>query len=209
MTKENFIKNMHNYRFVGLVASVIFTAIAMAVCINNSVFTSIQPKQYSICDDVYDKISDCKAIRCSTGTLYYTGYDYYVHKNVVAHYYYSLENGKCTIFLVNNHVAGETATATLDRLNFRANIRHGDTYLRQLLENMAADLDWNYYSLANYTNTFIVSQYHYNVPWLISMIALTVAGVVSTAYFFVAYQRFKKGKNKEAKSTNQTHEAHN
>ena len=183
-------KKLHNPRYTGFIASLIFTITALTTCLTNSVFTSIYPKHYTISEDTYDTISTKKAINCTTDTLYYSGYDYYVHGKAVAHYYYSLNDNTCTIFLINNKLAGgSTPLLTLESQTFSANIRHGDTYLRQLLEYMASDLDWNYYSLAKYSNTYIISQYHYNLPWLILMISLTVTGACFTIYFHVTFKK--------------------
>lgn len=183
-------KKLHNPRYTGFIASLIFTITALTTCLTNSVFTSIYPKHYTISEDTSDTISTKKAINCTTDTLYYSGYDYYVHGKAVAHYYYSLNDNTCTIFLINNKLAGgSTPLLTLESQTFSANIRHGDTYLRQLLEYMASDLDWNYYSLAKYSNTYIISQYHYNLPWLILMISLTVTGACFTIYFHVTFKK--------------------
>ena len=183
-------KKLHNPRYTGFIASLIFTITALTTCLTNSVFTSIYPKHYTISEDTFDTISTKKAINCTTDTLYYSGYDYYVHGKAVAHYYYSLNDNTCTIFLINNKLAGgSTPLLTLESQTFSANIRHGDTYLRQLLEYMASDLDWNYYSLAKYSNTYIISQYHYNLPWLILMISLTVTGACFTIYFHVTFKK--------------------
>ena len=183
-------KKLHNPRYTGFIASLIFTITALTTCLTNSVFTSIYPKHYTISEDTSDTISTKKAINCTTDTLYYSGYDYYVHGKAVAHYYYSLNDNTCTIFLINNKLAGgSTPLLTLESQTFSANIRHGDTYLRQLLEYMASDLDWNYYSLAKYSNTYIISQYHYNLPWLILMVSLTVIGACFTIYFHVTFKK--------------------
>lgn len=183
-------KKLHNPRYTGFIASLIFTITALITCLTNSVFTSIYPKHYTISEDTFDTISTKKAINCTTDTLYYSGYDYYVHGKAVAHYYYSLNDNTCTIFLINNKLAGgSTPQLALESQTFSANIRHGDTYLRQLLEYMASDLDWNYYSLAKYSNTYIISQYHYNLPWLILMISLTVTGACFTIYFHVTFKK--------------------
>lgn len=189
---------LHNPRYTGFIASLIFTIAALITCLTNSVFTSICPRHYTVSGNTFDTIGNKKAINCTTDTLYYSGYDYYVHGKVVAHYYYSLNDNTCTIFLINNRLSGGSSPQlTLGSQTFSANIRHGDTYLRQLLEYMSSDLDWNYYSLSKYTNSYIISQYHYNLPWLIMMISLTVISTCLTIYFYVT---FKKEHNHHQKS---------
>ncbi len=182
-------------QFIGFAASLIFTVIAVLTCLFNSVFTSICPKHYLISEQQYSQIGTMHAISCTADTLYYTGYDYYVHGKVVAHYYYTLDDKTCTIFLIDNKLAGgsDSPQVTLSNVTFSANIRYNDTYMRQILEYMASDLDWNYYSLAKYTNSYIISQYHYNIPWLVAMIALTVIGVFATVYFWIAFRRETRG----------------
>lgn len=183
-------KKLHNPRYTGFIASLIFTIAALITCLTNSVFTSICPRHYTVSGNTFDTIGNKKAINCTTDTLYYSGYDYYVHGKVVAHYYYSLSDNTCTIFLINNKLSGGSSPQlTLGSQTFSANIRHGDTYLRQLLEYMASDLDWNYYSLSKYTNSYIISQYHYNLPWLIMMISLTAISACLTIYFHVTFRK--------------------
>lgn len=183
-------KKLHNPRYTGFIASLIFTIAALITCLTNSVFTSICPRHYTVSGNTFDTIGNKKAINCTTDTLYYSGYDYYVHGKVVAHYYYSLSDNTCTIFLINNKLSGGSSPQlTLGSQTFSANIRHGDTYLRQLLEYMASDLDWNYYSLSKYTNSYIISQYHYNLPWLIMMISLTAISACLTIYFYVTFRK--------------------
>lgn len=191
-------RKLHNPRYTGFIASLIFTIAALITCLTNSVFTSICPRHYDVGKDTFNIISDKKAINCTTDTLYYSGYDYYVHGKAVAHYYYSLNDNTCTIFLINNKLAAGSGSVqtTLGSQTFSANIRHGDTYLRQLLEYMASDLDWNYYSLSKYTNTYIISQYHYNMPWLVMMLLLTVASTCFTIYFYVTFRKEHKAHQK-------------
>ena len=87
---------LHNPRYTGFIASLIFTIAALITCLTNSVFTSICPRHYTVSGNTFDTIGNKKAINCTTDTLYYSGYDYYVHGKVVAHYYYSLNDNTCT-----------------------------------------------------------------------------------------------------------------
>lgn len=194
MNNTHSIKKIHHPKYTAFIASVIFSVIALITCFTNSVFTGLFPKQYTISEDTYDDIGSAKSVSCLTDTLYYSGYDYYVHGKIVAHYYYSLKDDACTIFLIDNALAGgsDLPSLTLSEMSFSANIRHGDTYLRQLLEYMASDLDWNYYSLSKHTNNYIISQYHYNMPWLIFMIFLTAAGIASAIFFYISFRKEHK-----------------
>ncbi len=190
MHKTLLHKKIHNHRYTVFIASLLFTIAAFITCLTNSVFTSICPRNYIVSGDTYDVIAGKKSISCTTDTLYYSGYDYYVHGKIVAHYYYSLNDNTCTIFLISNRLAGGSSPQlTLEHQTFSANIRHGDTYLRQLLEYMASDLDWNYYSLSKYTNSYIISQYHYNLPWLVLMASLTAVSACFTIYFYVLFRK--------------------
>lgn len=194
MNNTHSIKKIHHPKYTAFIASVIFSVVALITCFTNSVFTSLFPKQYTISKDTYDEIGGAKSISCLADTLYYSGYDYYVHGKIVAHYYYSLKDDTCTIFLIDNAMAGgsDLPSLTLSGVSFSANIRHGDTYLRQLLEYMASDLDWNYYSLSKHSNNYIISQYHYNMPWLIFMIFLTAAGIASAIFFYISFRKEHK-----------------
>ena len=201
MKKEDLMKLLDSSSFIRLAASVIFTVVALVVCLTNYVFTSLFPRHYYIDEDKYDQIARRSAVQCSADTLYYSGYDYYIHDKIVAHYYYALENNTCTVFLISSSMSdsGAVIPPTLKNVTFYANVRNNDPYLKQLMDYLATDLEWNSYSLSKYTNTFILSQYHYNRPWLIFMACVTTAGILYSLYVYKtqfacrdSYTKFRK-----------------
>lgn len=102
-------------------------------------------------------------IKTTTGKLYYTGYDYLKGTSVKGHYFYSLEDGRCTIYLFSTKYFTNGVPATVDDAEFDAVLIHNKSNLNQLISLMAKDLGWTYDGLASYTDTVIVSQMNYAI----------------------------------------------
>jgi len=97
-------------------------------------------------------------IKTTTGKLYYTGYDYLKGSSVKGHYFYSLENGKCTIYLFSSVYFKDGVPSTLENVEIKAMLVHNRSNLEQLLNPMAKDMNWTYDGLASCTDTIIISQ---------------------------------------------------
>lgn len=107
--------------------------------------------------------SGCVYVKSNTGKLYYTGYDYLRGSTVKGHYYYALENGRCTIYLFSNQYFTNGIPETIDHADIKAMLIHKPSNLNQLLTLMASNMNWTYDGLAACTDTVIVSQMNYAV----------------------------------------------
>jgi len=102
-------------------------------------------------------------VKTTTGKLYYTGYDYLKGSSVKGHYFYSLENGKCTIYLFSAISFKDGVPATIENVEIKAMLIHNRSNLEHLLTLMAKDMNWTYDGLASCTDTIMISQMNYAV----------------------------------------------
>jgi len=121
-------------------------------------------------------------INTTTGKLYYTGYDYLKGSSVKGHYFYSLENGKCTIYLFSTIYFKDGVPNTIDNVEIKAMLIHNRSNLEQLLHPMAKDMNWTYEGLASCTDTVIISQLNYAV---IPSVLIGIILFFALAYSFV------------------------
>ena len=102
-------------------------------------------------------------VNISTGKLYYTGYDYLKGSSVNGHYFYSLSDERCTIYLFSTAYFPDGVPATIDSATFKGKLLSKSSNRTQLLTLIAKDLNWTYDGLNSYTDTVIVSQMDYAV----------------------------------------------
>jgi len=102
-------------------------------------------------------------VKTTTGKLYYTGYDYLKGSSVKGHYFYSLVNGKCTIYLFSSTYFKDGVPSSIENVEIKAMLIHNRSNLEHLLTLMAKDMNWTYDGLASCTDTIIVSQMNYAV----------------------------------------------
>ena len=125
-------------------------------------------------------------VKTTTGKLYYTGYDYLRGSSVKGHYYYSLENGKCTIYLFSAEYFKDGVPSTIENAEIKAMLIHNRSSLDQLLKLMAKDMNWTYDGLASCTDTVIISQMNYAViPSVMIGIMLFFAFSFSLAHILI------------------------
>ena len=175
--------NIHNHYFQLFILIFIFTIFSVSACIRLSIFSGFSPVECSSSDDMdshYD--AGDKYLKISAEKLYYTGYDYLVRNSVRGHYYYSLENEKCTIYLISCDYLNNAGKPplTLENISLNAALKKNDPYLKPLLEYMAADLNWNYSGLSAHTGTVVVSEYHYSLPLYITIALTAIFGIIAT-----------------------------
>ena len=125
-------------------------------------------------------------VKTTTGKLYYTGYDYLKGSSVKGHYFYSLENGKCTIYLFSAIYFKDGVPSTIENVQINAMLIHDHSNLNQLLNLMAKDMNWTYDGLASCTDTVIISQMDYAViPSVLIGIMLFFAFAFSVVHILI------------------------
>lgn len=191
-TVKRCLRNPYLYPFL---AALIFTAFCIAVCFRLSLPASFKPAAYqsgSSIDRCYQE--NTRYVQCSVEQLYYSGYDYLDHGKIKGHFYYTLVDETCTIYLlsVDTVRTPENPPLSLTDLSFTATLRKNDASLKPLLEYMASDLKWDYAGLAKHTSTILISQYHYNAVLYILIGCITAAGIISALVLFVCALRHCK-----------------
>lgn len=103
-------------------------------------------------------------VRCTIPTLYYSGYDNTSFGKVTGHYYYSLDDSSCTIYLLPVSICknSDSVHMTLTDLTFNARLNRSDANLKDLLRYISADINWNYYSLSKCAGSIVVDQTMYS-----------------------------------------------
>ena len=123
-------------------------------------------------EDMYK--NGTRFIKCEAPTLYYSGYDMTSSNKVTGHYYYSLDNSSCTIYLLSSNLFdnNDSVPTSISDLKFNARLNRSDASIKSLLKYMSADIDWNYYSLSKCTGTIIIDQSGYSTAKAISCLTL-------------------------------------
>lgn len=171
-----------------LIVSILFSAVMLFIFLYFSIYSSFNP-------DVHDsKVSidsfynpNNRFANIHADTLYYSGYIFSSHNNIKGYYYYSLSEKQCTIYLISkNYIksknlseATDIPPAKLNNVSFLAVLKKNDDNLKPLLESMASDLNWNYSGLSKSTSDILISQYHYCLPFYITITLLLFAGMIS------------------------------
>ncbi len=189
--------------------SLIITVTCIVTFFKLSILSSFSPIAYTSdknIDEYYD--SGTHYVNCHADTLYYTGYDYLRHNSVKGHYYYSLTDSKCTIYLISSSYLNNTKNPplTLENVNFNAALKKDHSNLKPLLEYMASDLNWNYHGISRHTSTVLVSEYNYT-PLLYAIlfmlcficIGTTIVLCISTWNHRDYGVNIENGKNEEDK----------
>lgn len=102
--------------------------------------------------------------------LHYSGYDYMQGSDIKGHYYYSLENGHCQIYLIDK-LPGEVP-ATLTNYHASGNLQFQPDNYHDFIRLLARDLNWTYDGLKSITGNVILSEPGYH------RIFLTIMGIL-------------------------------
>ena len=204
---------LFNHQIQAAVFLFLFVLITISACMSISLFKSFKPQSYSSSDNIDDcYLSGARYVNVNADTLYYTGYDYLDHDRVKGHYYYTLADDRCTIYLIStkyfnkdnikildigtgsgciaitlNKLLNSCDITGIDDVSFKAVLKKNDTYLKPLLEYMAIDLNWNYSGLSSHTSAIMISQYHYSLPLYLCLLIITFIGIISLVFYIVKY----------------------
>lgn len=162
-TRNIRIKNPYFYAFL---AALLTACCCIFAFFSLSVLDSFFPVAYTQeknIDRYYNE--NTRYIHCTASKLYYTGYDYLSHSRIQGHYYYTLVNNQCTIYLIAKPYVSDPQNPpmVLENVRFNAVLQKDDSIRKPLLDYMAADLGWNYTGLERHCSKIIISQYHYDI----------------------------------------------
>ncbi len=178
--KKFILQNPYLYTFV---ITLVFSIMCLISFFRLSIIASFSPIAYSVdgdIDELYN--SDCRYVRCNISKMYYTGYDYISHNKIAGHYYYTLYDDTCTIYLLSADYVGcpDSPPIMIENQSFNATLKKNDANFKPLLEYMSSDLNWNYSGMLRHTNTTIIDQRAYNISTYVLLAVLTFAGVTAT-----------------------------
>lgn len=188
--------------------SLIITVTCIVTFFRLSILSSFSPIAYTAdknIDEYYE--DDVHYVSCHADTLYYTGYDYLRQNRVKGHYYYSLTDSQCTIYLISSSYLGNAKNPplTLENVNFNAALKKDHSNLKPLLEYMASDLDWNYHGISRHTSTILVSEYHYSpVLYAIIFILCFVCVCTTIVLCISTWNHRNHGENTEKEKESET-----
>jgi len=151
-----------------------------------NILSHLFPSYYSSnesIDSFYN--NDISCIQGFSENLHYSGYDYMINNTVKAHYYYTLNDNICTIYLISSDKLGnpEVPPITIDNLHYTANLQNNSQQLNSLLNYMASDLNWNYEGLSKYTQKTIINEYNYHKTFYIIIAGITIIGIIISFTF--------------------------
>lgn len=109
-------------------------------------------------------------------TLYYTGYDHLRGNNIDGHFYYSIIDDRCTLYLLSDNVTNGTP-AVINNIPIKGRLDNMGTKLDSLLTFMARDMQWTESGLRNSTNTIIVNELNYNITLSIVVGVLIIISI--------------------------------
>lgn len=183
-TRHNI--KFYKYILYHFIFSIIFTIFAMVICFEINIISHLFPSYYS-CDNNIDELykNDVSSVYGTATNLYYSGYDYIINNIVKAHYYYTLNNNTCTIYLISSNKLEnpDIPPITIETLNFTANLESHNQQIKSLLNYMAADLKWNYDGLSKYTQSIFINEYNYHIEIYVIIAILTILGFVLSIVF--------------------------
>lgn len=195
MEKPKIKHSLNNPYLYALAAAFLFTAFCITTCIRLDLFTSLTPIAYSA-DSPVDRYyeDDTRYVACHADELHYSGYDYLNHGRIKGHYYYTLIDNVCTVYLISSKYikTPDEPPLMLSSAVFTATLRKNDASLKPLLEYMASDLNWDYAGISKYTSPILISQYHYNAALYILIACITFAGIAVTLFLFLCALRHCK-----------------
>ena len=179
LNQNQFIHTMRKVYVRRLILPLLFLAILFALLFRLPILNCIFPTSISENTNVNELFAHNEPfVEISPSALHYSGYDYMRGTHVKGHYYYTLVNGRCTIYLISCNVVGNTGQppATLEQSHFKARLISKEDMLKDLLTLMAGDMSWNYNSIRSITAPIIISELNYTLyPVVILGILLLLA----------------------------------
>ena len=183
--KKFILQNPYIYTFL---IALVFAILCTVSFFRLSILSSFSPIAYNYDKDIDSYYDDnCKYVRCTVDKLYYTGYDQVNHNKVTGHYYYTLLNDRCTIYILSSKQVGDSSNppVVLENQSFNATLKKNDKNFKPLLEYMSTDLNWNYSGMLRHTSTTIIDQKSYNILTYILLSVFTFVSVTMTLIFAV------------------------
>ena len=187
MNSGQLKRNIRLVNYYRILFPIIFLLILIYAARNSSIINCLFPTKTDMSQAPSELYSNgISYIETTPGKLYYSGYDYYIGSNVEGHYYYSLENGKCTIFVFSKDFFPDGVQKTLENTTFEAELIPAGNNFEELMTLMARDMNWTYNGISACTDTVIVSQMNYAItPSILLAVFLYFSFAFSSGHILI------------------------
>ncbi len=142
-----------------LFAPIIFLIIMLALAIVLPVGHMLVPMTYNEENTSLYELYNSKETyaRFELKNLYFTGYTNKWLDRTRGYYYYTMINSECVIVLLDPNTC-EQGTPTIAELTIKGEIIYDSVSVRNLLSNLASDLNWNEEGILSTVSTYSISE---------------------------------------------------
>lgn len=128
--------------------------------------------------------NDITCVELTADTLYYSGYDYMQNGKITGSYYYNLYDGICIYFLLPSSQCNNRQEI-LNNVQIKARLQSGGKLLSEVIQEMAADLNWTAQGLSSVSSRIIINAIDYLL--LKNMIFLAICLIVLVTSLLVFF----------------------
>ena len=168
MKHNSIIKKVRLINLRNLILPLIILAATLLAVYYFPFAKSLKP--YTI-DKLSDVMSAYKSnelyIEITVPALYHTGQEHSVNGRMEGQYYYTLEDGRCYIFLFSNAFLNKLKDtqddlSELNNVTVKAGITDNSKSLSMLMTGLARELDWSASELMDITCPYIIDELDFN-----------------------------------------------
>lgn len=146
------IKNVCKRKLTIPLLVTIIMLVILIICPFTTVFS---PTKIDSAFSVTDKHS---FVNVTVDTLHYTGYNLTTATDKTYGYYYSLKDNKCVFVIIPLE---DSAESVINNYHFLAKVSNYDNSTKDMMKQLAIDLDWNYDDLKSVSADYVLSNAHY------------------------------------------------
>lgn len=157
-TLKQYIQKMYLIR---LIISIILFLILIGIIIINPFRNHISPVKLtdiSAIDSLYR--SNRRNVTLTADSLYYTGVDYTLSNKIRGHFYYTLKEGRCYLFLICDDKISDTSEP-MTNFYLQAHLTHNDNMYNTIIASMSEELELPVQDLEEITSGVFINQYAY------------------------------------------------
>lgn len=168
MKSSKLLTKIRKVNAFKLIMPVVIVLLIILLSVEASLFEGIFPTDMGNDQKLDSHYADGRRyVKVTIGTLYYSGYDYMQGSSIKGHYFYSLNDGQCRIYLIDKF-SGEIPNVIYNYTVTGKLIFQPDSY-EELLTLMARDMGWTYEGISSVSTNVILSEANFYKTLLISM----------------------------------------
>lgn len=160
MKSKTLLRGIRKVNILRLIFPLLVFCFIMLYTFQSSLWEGLFPKELSAKQTLSGAYgAGTRYISTTLSELYYSGYDYMQGSSIRGHYYYTLIDGQCTVYLVKRQ---EEPPAVLKNYPITGKLVFQKQSLSDLLMLMARDMNWTYEGLSAVTSEVICSACAYH-----------------------------------------------